>query len=252
MKIRTLLGAGLAALTLMVAAAPAMAASGDCRLIRGETTTDTTSDDVSACRQDVFFHAAGQRLGNLNGTGQDTIPSWNTTAPTAALSPTSGAAYAGVAEYDIFVGENDPLARPQFAGTFTGAVDTVGFKIYMRVPFEEPGPYGAELRLDIDGQPVYDNYSASASTDVAMSASGNLFVVKGVFTNIYDYMVQNEMDTSATKQHTVSFGIVAWHFPASEEVVFYDASDAASGLLFNLEPTSMAGYTKIDVNPAEA
>lgn len=55
------------------------------------------------------------------------------------------------------------------------------------------------------------------------------------------------MDLSPTKEHTVKIGIVGWFFPGSESVWLYDADDAAAGLFFNLEPTSMGGFTKIEI-----
>ena len=244
---RIWLGLAVAALAVLGVAPSAHAANGDCRLIRGaETPTDPT-DDVTVCRQDVWLHQGAQRLGNLSGSQFDaTGPTWSTTAPTGAY-PASGSMYVAAAEYDIFVSQ-DPTGRPIFNGTFTGPIDSIGFQVYLRSPFyeAESSPFGAELALTIDGQTLYDNFNADAGVDIPMHAAGNLQVIDGEFTNIYDVLVADGIDVSPTATHTISFGINSWYFPG-DTFVFYDATDAPSGLIFNLEPENAAGYTPVDV-----
>lgn len=94
MRTRTWMGLALLALTTVAGTAPALATHGPpppgCRQIRGAETAEDHGDDASVCRQDVWMHRANTRVGNLAGPGLDTVPSWNTTKPTASL-PESGA-----------------------------------------------------------------------------------------------------------------------------------------------------------------
>jgi hypothetical protein len=245
MRIRTLLGIAMTALAVLTVASPALANSGDCRLIRGADTPQDSTDDVSVCRQDVFFHQGQQRLGNLSGTQADaTSPGWDATKPTVAY-PQGGSMYVAAAEYDIFASQ-DPQGRPTFTGTFTGPVDTLGFQVYLQAPFAAGSTtYPAELALVVDGVTVHDNFTTNA-INIPIKTAGNFQRIDGVFTNLYDVMAADGIDMSPTAKHTVSFGLNSWTFPG-DTAVFYDSSDAPSGLIFNLEPSNTQGFTAIDV-----
>ena len=242
---RILATAALATLTTLALVAPASAElAPGCRLIRGAATVDDPTDDVQVCRQDVWLAKSSVPIGNAIATGQAAAPSWDTSAPTGALQ--DGGAYAGSSEADIFVAKADPAIRPTFQGSFTGTLDTLGFTLFLRDAFNEVngGSLGAMVYLEIDGQVVSDNYD-TAAIDLPMTPAGDLFRVKGAFTNLYGFMQDNGMDLSPTAVHTVKLGVVGWFFPASETVFFYDSAPAPSGLVFNVESTS--GAVKIDV-----
>ena len=252
MRIRTWLGLAAAALTTLSAAAPALAThNGEqpppgCRYIRGMATPEDHTDDVYVCRQDVFFHKGSQAVGNLNGIGQSTLPSWNTTAPAGAIQ--DAGVYVGSSEYDIFVAAGDPTARATFSGTFTGTLDTLSFRMHLRDLFNETNgnSLGAEIYLEIDGEILHDNYT-TAAVELPIKTVGNYRRVDVAFTNLYDFMKSLGLDLSPTKVHTVKLGLVGWFFPGSETAFLYDSAEVPSSMIFNHEGT-LSGYTKLDLS----
>jgi hypothetical protein len=236
----------LAAVLTLVVAAPAFAQEASCRLIRGAATPSDPTDDVSVCRQDVWVHKAGTRLGNLAGLGQDTIPSWDTTKPTGALA-TGGAAWATIAAYDILIGQ-DPTGRAIFSGTYTGTLDTLAFSAYVRSPYYEAGgAWPMTVKLSIDGEMVHDNFDP-APISAPLKTDGNLRRVDVAFVNVYEAMKGLGLDLSAQKEHRVQLELCSWYFGDSNPtIVFYDAAEAPTGLIFNLEPERMGGYTQVDL-----
>jgi hypothetical protein len=250
MRFRTWMGLGIAGLTALGVAAPAVADVGTpaaCRQIRGADTPSDTADDVSVCREDVWLHKADTPLGNLSGTQADSSPSWSTTQPVAF--PVGGAAYLPVAPYDIFVSQ-DPTGRAIFKGTFTGDIDTLGFQVYLHSPvWEATGDdWGATAYLAIDGAVIHDNFDSGA-IGIPMQTAGNFRRIDGVFTNVYQSMIDNGLDLDPAVQHNVEIALVPWSFGDSQSVLFYDSAEVPSGLIFNLEPENMTGFTQIDVTP---
>ncbi|HEV3475370.1 MAG TPA: hypothetical protein VG602_08395, partial [Actinomycetota bacterium] len=190
----------LAALLTLVVGVPAFAQEASCRQIRGMSTPDVTTDDVFVCRQDVWVHKAGTRLGNLAGVGQDTIPSWDTTKPTGSLA-SGGAAWLTIAAYDLFA--QDPIGRAMFSGPFTGTLDTLAFRAYVRSPiYENGGSWPMTIKLSIDGEVIFDNFDPGA-VRAPLKTDGNLRRVDVAFVNVYDAMKSAGLDLTATKEHRI-------------------------------------------------
>ena len=247
---RTWTRTGLAVLLSMLVAAPAFAhesapPGGGCRLIRGAETVDDPSDDVSVCREDVFFHKASTRVANLAGTGHDTIPSWNTTKPSSSLAESAGV-HVNAPVYDVFVGQ-DPTGRAIFKGSFTGALDTLAFQVYLRAPVQEATgvTWPAVAVLKVDGEVVHDNFD-TAAIGMPLKTDGQFRRIDGVFVNLYKAMGDLGLDLSPTKVHDVQVEFVPWYFGNTPTAMFYDAAEVPSGLIFNLEPDSMTGFTQIE------
>lgn len=249
MRARSFVPAALAAIAAL-STVPAGAAPGDCRVIRGADTPDVLTDDVSACRQDVWFHRGTTPVANLAGQGADTVPGWNTTKPTTAFGA-GGGAHVALAPYDALLAQ-DSNGRAIFRGTFTGVIDTVAFQAYMRVPVQETlgSAWPAVTYLNIDGEPIYDNFP-SAANNLPVKGAGNFRRVDGVFTNVYTAMQSAGLDLTPSKVHSIEVALVPWYFGDSHDVLFFDASDAPSGLVFNLEDENMTGFTMIDTYPEE-
>jgi hypothetical protein len=247
---RTWTRSALAVLVALLAAAPAFAHTppppgGGCRLIRGQATPETT-DDVSVCRQDVFFHKGSAPIGNLAKTEQVTLPSWDTTKPTGL--PAEAGAYVSSSEIDV-AAQGDTAGRAQFTGTFTGTLDTLGIRMYLRSPFNEVADAStlpATVYLEVDGEVLHNNYD-TAAIDLALVETEGVYRLDAALRGLYGQMEDLGMDLSPTKEHTIKIGLVGWFIPGSETVFLYDADEFQSGMFFNLEPTSMAGFTKIDV-----
>ena len=251
---RTWKRSSLAVLLSMLVAAPAFAQEpappgGGCRLIRGADTVDDPSDDVSVCRQDVWFHRATTPVANLAGTGQDSVPTWNTTKPTGTFG-SSGAIHVNAAIYDILVSQ-DPTGRAIFRGSFTGPIDALAFQLFLRAPvYEASGDaWPAVAKLSIDGEVLHDNFDPGA-IELPLKEANGFRRIDGVFTNVYDAMAGLQLDLSPTKVHQVQVEFVPWYFGDSHTVVFFDSAEVPSGLIFNLEPGAMSGFTKIDLAAA--
>lgn len=251
MRIRTWIGLTVAAFTTLTAA-PALAthegetAPPGCRYIRGMLTPEDHTDDVYICRADAYFHQGDQQVGNLNGIGMATLPSWNDTAPTGPIQ--DAGAYLGSSEYDVASGGVDPTGRATFVGSFTGTLDTLSFRMHLRDLFNETNgnSLGAEIYLEIDGEILHDNYS-TAAVELPIKPAGNYRRVDVAFTNLYDYMKSSGLDLGPTKVHSVKLGLVGWFIPASETVFLYDSVDVPSSMAFNPEG-SLSGYTTIDLS----
>ena len=216
----------------------ALAANGDCRLIRGASTTTDTTDDVSVCRQDTWFHQAAAKVGNAAGFGADAFPSWNNTKPTAAMSSGAGGAYVTNSAFHQGVGAQDPRGSAVFQGTYTGVLDNLAVDLYAAVAPIFSNELNIELR--IDGEAIY-----ASSAEVTAQSGENTVRLKFAFTNLYNALEAVELQGDATTVHNVRLavnGVYAINDPA---VFLYDASDAASGISFNLD-AGLNGYTKLD------
>lgn len=247
---RTWIRPALALLITGAVAAPALAhvpppPGGGCRLIRGAETPDNSADDVSVCRQDVYFHKGSAPVGNLAETGQATLPSWSTTKPDGFLHE-AGISVSS-AEYDLLIEEGAAGGRAQWAGTFTGPIDTLGMRLFVRSPVDEVdgGAIAATVYLEVDGQVVYDNYDGEAVSLEIQGTDEPLAHIDATFHDLYPRLQALGVDVSPTKEHTIKLG-VAGTLAGSDAVFVYDADEAQSGLYFNLEPASMTGFTKID------
>jgi hypothetical protein len=222
-----------------------------CRLIRGAATPNDPTDDVQVCRQDVWFHQAGTKLGNLSGAGQDTVPSWNTTQPAGSLQSGGGAGYATVRLLEILEPYNRSY-RPTFEGKFTGTLDNLATTLYISSPLYQAVniPWPMLVRLTVDGETVFEQ--SDLEIDVPMKAAGNLRKVEFALTNLYAAMEAVGLDLSATKEHTIELSVIQRYWGDGHSIVFYDASDAPSGQIFNLEPALLKPYTQIDAQAPPA
>jgi hypothetical protein len=97
---------------------------------------------------------------------------------------------------------------------------------------------------------INDNFD-TAAIGIPMKDAGNFKRIDGVFTNIYAAMAFNELDLDPAAEHHVEIALVPWTFGDSHSVLFYDSAEVPSGLVFNLEPENMTGFTQIDTTPAE-
>lgn len=231
-------------LTALIAASPAVADDGDCRLIRGADTTEDTTDDVEVCRQDVWFHQAATKLGNLSATEVDTAPSWDTEAPTASSQEGGGAAYVASRP-----GNSSSLGneyRATFTGTFTGTIDNAAFTFYASNAYYFLGQaWDVQLHLLIDGEIVAQR--AEAGTELPWQAVTDQYgKVSVAVTNLYEMMTLLGMDTDPETEHTVTLKITTHFWGDGNAVFLYDATDFPSGAIFNLETDKLGPYVKVD------
>ncbi|MGH2693145.1 MAG: hypothetical protein ACRDHM_11720 [Actinomycetota bacterium] len=232
---------------LVVAGGSALADPGDCRLIRGAATPDP-ADDVEVCRQDVWFHQAETKVGNLGATGETGFPSWNTTKPAASYQSGAGGGYIAT-NASATTGDDDGSDRGVFEGTFTGNIDNIAATVYLFVPGRQGagGTHAMHLQLEVDGQLLYES---SAAERVNTGPDGDVvYRVDFAFVDAFSALEQNGIAVGPGVQHQIRVGLRPWFTVNDTGVYVYDAAEVPSGLVFNLEQTKLGSYTKIDVTP---
>ena len=228
---------------LMLSATAAFAASGDCRLIRGADTPTDTSDDVSICRQDVWFHQAESKAGNAAAFGQGTYPSWNTTAPTASVQSGAGGGYLAAAVIGQNVARDDSRGVPTFKGSFTGTLDNLGVTLFLFNNARTAEPTQAVwLQLNIDGETVYQTGDTADRTPIVPGSDVTLRT-DFAFTNLHNAMAAKGLDTAPDAVHDVELIVSQWFSVNDNAVYVYDTSEVPSGMVFNLEAAPLKAFS---------
>ena len=228
---------------LALAGSSALAAPGDCRLIRGAETPDVVTDDVSACRQDVWLHQAQTKAGNAAAVGQGTYPSWNTTKPTASVQSGAGGGYANLAAVNQNAGRADGRSAATFQGTFTGPLDNLAATLYVFNPGRQAGPDQAVwMQLKVDNQVLYQ--SGAADRTPLVSAGNAVFKTDFAFENVYAKLQELGVAGDASTVHNVELMISGWFSANDNSIYVYDTSEVPAGLVFNAEPTLLSTFTK--------
>lgn len=193
--------------------------------------------------QQVYFHQAETKVGNLGALGQGSLPSWNTTAP-ASVTTGSGGGYLGNIASEIALGDRTAESGPTFVGSFTGPIDTVAVDLYA---FANPidAKQGLRVQILVDGQLVHED---ADPFDVPLRPGGQAarqlnFAVTGINAVMQSY----GMDTSAEKEHTVRINVVPYYV-GDDAVYVYDAAEAPSGILFNAAAEKMSKYVAVGAN----
>jgi hypothetical protein len=225
---------------LAVTTAPAaLAANGDCRLIRGAATPDP-ADDVSICRQDTWFHQATTKVGN--GVAADgASPSWNTTKPTASVTSGAGGGYFTNSLTHQPTVPEDLRATALFEGTYTGTLDNLAIELY---GFTSP-VYTSELNilLEVDTWTLYN-----ASMEVRAEPGGDqVQKFKFALTNVYAALEGFQAAGGPDTTHTIRLAVNGRYVVNDPTLFVYDTSETPSGIIFNLETAGLNAYTKIDV-----
>ena len=231
----------LALTALLVSAVPAaLAANGECRLIRGAETPEAT-DDVSVCRQDNWFHQAGSKLGNtvaLDGT----FPSWSTARPTDSISQGAGGAYVTNSVTHQTMLAEDLRSIATFDGSYTGVIDNLAVELF--------GLTGPELSGKVNVRLVVDSWTLLDERQVTVPsapAGTQMQSFRLVLTNVYEALKEFQPPGGPNTQHRVRLAIVGSAVVNDPIVFLYDSAEAPSGLIFNHEPAELGPYTKIDL-----
>jgi len=227
------------ALLLIAAVTP-----GPCRLIRGQSTPEDPSDDVSVCRTDVWIHENGQKLANLAGAGQGSYPTWDGTKPTASYQ--SGAGAATVTHWAPSLSDPNHTATSFITeGTVTGNVDNLAAVFYLSAPVDEHGfgAYYPHFQLTVDGQVIYEAGDANDYNVPLSSVSDGIVEMRFAFTGLYDVIGQ---PNDPEKEHTVRLLTRGWTY-GDEAVFIYDTAEVPSGFVFNIEQNKLGSYTQFQV-----
>lgn len=212
-----------------------------CRLIRGEDTPEIPDDDVTVCRQDVWFHQADTKVGNLAAFGHDGFPSWDTEEP-ASVATGSGAGYFGTSTFHQLTEPWDARGTAIFEGSFTGPIDTLAATLYLfpsPLSYQEP-TFPTNFQLLVDGEPVFE----IGGLAVAMTAGGQ--AVKRIdFAVIKIYEAMEGLGIEPDGEHTVRLSVVGTGLATAAALFVYDAAESPSGMIFNIEPENLDGYTVV-------
>ncbi len=213
---------------LSLTALPAAAADGDCRQIRGAATT-TTADDVQVCQQDSWLVEADSKVGNQAST----VPTWDTSAPTASVAAGAGGGYLGLAAVAQQTGRHTQQNDATFEGTFTGDIDTIAWTMYLFTSARQADATQAvSLQLQIDGKTVY--LTGETADRTPLSAGGNAVQkTEFTFTNVYAAMEKAGVQLGDGVEHTVRLSVSQWFSVNDNAVYVYDTTEAPSSVVFN-------------------
>jgi len=228
---------------LVLVGGSALAADGDCRLIRGANTPEDPTDDVEVCRQDTWFHLTGSKVGNLAATGNQDFATFDTTKPTASVQSGAGGGHLANEFTQYVLAQDDPAHSAWFEGTFNGKIDNLAVELYLFTGQNLIlGSYGLLTTLIVDGNTLYQ--SDFVAGDVANLSSGGDAVQKinFAFTNVYDTLLAHGL--AGADQHTVQLS-VSPYFIGDDAIYVYDTSEVPSGMIFNLEPAGLGTYSQI-------
>ncbi|MGH2711948.1 MAG: hypothetical protein ACRDH9_12180 [Actinomycetota bacterium] len=235
---------------LMLAGSAALAANGDCRLIRGATTPDTT-DDVSVCRQDTWIHQATTKFGNAPAYGIPNAgteyPSWNTTPPADSVQDGAGGGYLSLAAYSQNTSYTDPKGAVTFRGSFTGNLDNIAAKLFLFSPVRSADATQAvSMRLNIDNTTIYQTGDAADRTPLTPGGDAVL-QTNFAFVDLYKAMDEAGLALGDTVVHTVELVIGNWFTVNDNALYVYDTTEVPAGLVFNLD-AGLGSYAKFIPN----
>lgn len=233
-----------ASLPLLALAAGALAfgpvaadpdAEPSCTVIRGAETTEDTTDDVAACRQDVWFHGTGLPADNLDHA-QGTFAVWDTTPPAASVT---GGAGNGVLANSVLHQQAAPFdERESFVatGSFDGAIEDLVVELYLFTPgtnVDDPanpvvrGDYSVDAQLSIDGFPV----QTLADHVVTLEPAGDAVQrITFAFRGLSDIIEQlGELDAT----HDVEVRAHGTAIISDAAIMVYDTTEVPAGMVFN-------------------
>lgn len=222
--------------SLTFAASAEQVAPPECREIRSATETTAA---VQACRQDVFAHVSGGKVGNLEA------PVWDSTAPTASYTSGAGGGFYQARLVDI-AQPDDPMFRPPLSGTVSGALDTIGVTAYVSIPvyMAQGSPYPLLAQLVVDGKTLFEN---DVEIDVPLTAvEGNNATRKLQFSFTGVAAALERRKLSLDGEHDVKIAFQPLYWGDGQSVVFYDAVEFPTGVQFNVDPAAEQ-YTAIPV-----
>lgn len=215
-------------------------AEATCFVALGEDTEDTT-DDVMACRQDVWFHETGLKVDNLDAVQETPAATWDANPPTASVTDGAGSGAYATSVLHQNADAHDPREAFVATGSFTGAIDNVVTELYMFRPGATPGvntgdPTNPRLGGDVhrvEAALYIANVQVAtlAEETVKLQSAGNAAQrVTFVFRDVIDIL---KLIGDVEGEHTVEVRARGTGFGSDSHVVVYDTTEVPSGLVFN-------------------
>lgn len=206
-----------------------------CTVIRGAETQEDPDDDVSACRQDVWFHGAGVPADNLDNA-QGAFAAWDTTPPSASVTEGAGN---GVLVNSALHQQASPFdEREAFvaAGSFDGAIEDLVVELYLFTPgtnVDDPqnpvvrGDYSVDAQLEVDGYVVQTLADHVVTLESAGDAVQRItFAFRGLSDTIE---LIGELDAT----HDVEVRVHGTAIVSDAAIMVYDTTEVPAGMVFN-------------------
>ena len=224
------------AATALAFAEPVVADGADahCELIRGAQTEDTT-DDVEACRQDVWFHGTGLPADNIDNA-QGTFATWDTEPPASSVAEGAGNGVLANSTLHQFGSPFDEREAFVASGTFTGAIDDVAVELYLFTPgtnIDDPnnpvvrGDYSVDAQLNVDGVTV----ATIADEVVTLEPAGEaLQRITFAFRDVSDVI---ELVGDLEGEHAVEIRVHGTTIISDAALIVYDTTEVPAGMVFN-------------------
>lgn len=228
----------LPALTVLAASSlafgePVVDAEADehCYLVAGVDTPNDPTDDVEACREDVWFHDAGAKVGNVQNA-QGAYATFDTTPPSASVTSGAGGGVASSSTSHQFVEPHDPRFAFVAAGTHDGPVDAVAVELYLFPPAglaQGETTYRVDAQLLIDGIPI----GTLADVTVPMETAGSAVQrIQFAFTGLaQSYGFYPGLDLEG--EHELELRVHGTGAATSSAVYVYDTTEVPAGMVIN-------------------
>lgn len=232
----SLLSVGLLAVSALAFSDPIVSpdAAEECRLIRGAETTDTT-DDVSVCRQDVWFHATAARLGNAAAVTD--YPTWDTTPPDTSVTGGAGGGTLATSTFHQTTQPHDPNGAFVADGTYTGAIDTLAFELYL---FPPAGMAQGETTFRVDAQLTIDGEAIGNIGDltVPMETAGDAVQrIRFAWTDLADAIELWGLQLDG--EHDIRVSVHGTGLATNGAFFVYDTTEVPAGMVFNIDPADL-------------
>lgn len=206
-----------------------------CTVIRGAETTEDSTDDVTACRQDVWFHGAGVPADNLDNA-QGTFAEWDTTPPAASVTAGAGNGLLANSTTHQFGTPFDERVSFVAAGSFDGAIEALIVELYLFTPgtnVDDPenpvvrGDFSVNAQLLVEGTPVQTLDDRVVTLEPAGEAVQRItFAFEGLSDTIE---LIGELDTA----HDVEVRVHGTTIVSDTAIFVYDTTEVPAGMVFN-------------------
>lgn len=220
-------------------------AEAHCFVALGAETADET-DDVEACRQDVWFHEAGLKADNLDHAAGGAFATWDTTPPSSSVTGGAGAGALTTSALHQQADAWDPRESFVASGEFTGLIDNVVVEVYMFRPgltpsFTTADPTGATLGgeihsvdavLYVNGMQVASLADVDAHLQPAGQAAERItFAFRDLAESMQLFARFGGLDLTGT--NTIEVRTHGTGIASDAAVVVYDTTEVPAGLVFN-------------------
>lgn len=199
-------------------------------------------DDVFACEQQTWFHAAetpATTVAHLDPTGTHGVATFDTSEPAGSVTGGNGAGYFNTQAGGL----GDQFFTAQFDGSFTGVIDRVDVDLHT-LGGVRPNPT-ADLRILVDIAVIIDGtevlieevYVDAVPEESSSAGAQRLdFAITGLASRLAALGVAND----ETTEHEVT--LVFREFPTISGTLYvFDTTEVPGGITFN--PPALADGT---------